>query len=1319
MGARDVIKHIKDALASAHPGAVDDEVTEYVADMASELLADGDPGRCRREMADELVDAAGPMLAEFIGDDAIRSLFDGAVAHHLGGGGDDAGSNPDVGGDGAGSESAAKRYCLDLEGIILAFAGKVLLRPTSLKLERGRRYGMVGQNGAGKTTLLTRLAAGDINGFPKDIRCVFVQHEVLVTLEQTILAFMTSQASTLDANAADVKPCLEAVGFTPEMITEKMVSELSGGWRMRLAIARAMLQKADLLLLDEPTNHLDVNAVEWLAGHLRSLTDTTTLVVSHDYDFLTDVATDIVHFEGQTLTSFAGGFPGFREKRPNLVLPRMKRDMVRAIETNAEAVGETVDGGDVHDARAREDRERRSRLAGVELRSELGSAAGVRNAGAVGSLAAAMTSTSFAKSNARDKPLITFPEPGQLDGVRSRSNVVLRVENLSFAYPGAKSKPVLDDVNCRVYLNSRVAIVGANGAGKTTLLKNIVGELVPGQGSVWKHHNLRVSYIAQHSMHHLESNLEMAPKEYIQTRFFLGRDKELAAMATMDMSDEDKAQMNIKGNVCEILGRAMKGGSLCYEVKKFGDKPGVTRWEPVEFLKAAYVAKMTRHYDEKLKASQSGLDIRPLTSAEVYSHLADFGISQELADGKIKRMSGGQKSRLVLAAAMWTKPHIIALDEPTNYLDNETLQALTEALRKFKGGVLTVSHNAGFVADLCTDSWRVYQGKVTSAEEGGRAGKQSAAARRRARDAAKRGGSGEEAGGDKDGGKNEEDAEVQANGARVDDDVDRTVTGVLVSRPTALDVRISQVSMQGNGQQLVEDCDIELNVGRRYGLLGVNGCGKSNLLAALANRELPVPEHVDVFHLREEAEPSDRTALDAVVDHIKLEVTRLHKLEAFTLAEGGPGDERLQPIYERLEELDSAAFEARAAELLHGLGFKKDMMRRATKDMSGGWRMRVALARALFAAPALLLLDEPTNHLDLSACVWLEHHLAKYDKCLLVISHSQDFLNGVCTHIIRLTNRKLKYYTGDYDTYQKTLEAENVIQQKKHDKEQADIKHLREFIASCGTYANMMKQANSKQKILDKMEAAGLTPSPKAEKTFELAFPECRKLPPPVLPFKEVSFSYPGADVGGGRELLNGLEFGVDCDSRIALVGPNGAGKSTLLKLMTGDLTPTSGSVSRHQNLSIGRYHQHSVDVLDPASHPVEFFLQKYDHMKKPVDEWRGYLGKYGISGRLQTTPIGLLSDGQKSRLVFAMICLAEPNLLLLDEPTNHLDIEAIDSLATAINKYAGGLVLVSHDFRLIDQVAKEIWVCEDGGVTVWRDDIRAYKRKLAKAAGL
>ena len=803
----------------------------------------------------------------------------------------------------------------------------------------------------------------------------------------------------------------------------------------------------------------------------------------------------------------------------------------------------------------------------------------------------------------------------------------------------------------------------------------------------------------------------------------MGRDKELAAMATMEMTDEEKAAMTVKGNVCEILGRAMKGGSLCYEVRKWGDRPGVTRWEPKEFLKSSYVMKITRDFDEKLKASQSGLDIRPLTSAEVYAHLGDFGISTELADSKLKRMSGGQKSRLVLAAAMWTKPHVIALDEPTNYLDNETLAALTDALRKFKGGVLTVSHNAGFVADLCTDSWRVYQGKVVSAEEGGKAGKKSTATRRRERAEGKEAAKAEEKE-EKAKELAEADAERAVDGKRPGGatlggvDVDRTVTGVLASRPTALDVRVERFSMQVNGVELVSDCAIELNHGRRYGVLGVNGCGKSNLLAALANREVPIPEHVDVYHLREEAEPTERTALEAVVDHIKAEVNRLQKLEAAVLAEGGPGDERLQPLYERLEELDPAMFEARAAELLHGLGFDRPMMRRATKDMSGGWRMRVALARALFAAPALLLLDEPTNHLDLSACVWLEHYLSKYDKCLLVISHSQDFLNGVCTHVIRLSNKRLTYYTGDYDTYQKTLRNEEVIQQKKHDKEQADIKHLREFIASCGTYANMMKQANSKQKILDKMEAAGLTPSPKADKTFSFSFPECHKLPPPVLPFKNVSFRYPGAYDSAGM-LLKDLEFGVDTDSRIALVGPNGAGKSTLLKLMTGEIEPVAGTVSRHASLSIGRYHQHSVDVLDPGSHPVDFFAGTYAAMKKPVDEWRGFLGKFGISGRAQTTPIGLLSDGQKSRLVFAMICVGKPNLLLLDEPTNHLDIDAIDSLAEAINAYAGGLVLVSHDFRLIDQVAKEIWVCDGGGVEVWKDDIRAYKRKLAKAAGL
>jgi ATP-binding cassette subfamily F protein 2 len=251
------------------------------------------------------------------------------------------------------------------------------------------------------------------------------------------------------------------------------------------------------------------------------------------------------------------------------------------------------------------------------------------------------------------------------------------------------------------------------------------------------------------------------------------------------------------------------------------------------------------------------------------------------------------------------------------------------------------------------------------------------------------------------------------------------------------------------------------------------------------------------------------------------------------------------------------------------------------------------------------------------------------------------------------------------------------------------------------------------------MYAAGLTPPVTKEKHFRFSFPHCDKLPPPVLPFVNVSFAY-----SGKKEdyLYSNLEFGVDCDSRIALVGPNGAGKSTLLKLMTGDLSPTEGTVGRHSHLSMGRYHQHSTDVLDEEATCIDFFRNTYPNnltFKRELDEWRAFLGRYGVSGKMQSMKIGHLSEGQKSRLVFAMICMGNPNLLLLDEPTNHLDLEAIDALAEAIKSYKGGLVLVSHDFRLIDQVANEIWVCEKKKVTPWKGDIRAYKEHLKKGMNL
>jgi len=1275
---------------------VDDEVMEYVTSVMRAMNEEAREGKC-----DVDVDALALAVMEVVGESMreidVRAFCETEVARGRETAveeGDEATVNEVM----ANEEG---EVMMDLKNIILAYAAKVLLRPTRLRLLRGARYGVVGHNGAGKTTLLTRLAAGDIAGFPSDVTCVFVRHEVLATLKTSVVRFVGEQAEEFGgASAEAIDACLRSVGFD-DVSMKKTVAELSGGWRMRLSIARAMLQKAELLLLDEPTNHLDVSAVEWLADYLRTLSDATVLCVSHDYDFLRRISTHIIQFDKQQLETFEGGFDGFRSQRPNLVLPRMKKDLVEQIFADALESGDVVDAGQgetgTHNRRAASEATRLENTAGSVVAMRGGATSSALVGGARAYKSAARASREQSSSAA-----IVFPEPGPLDGIKNKSQVVVRVEDLLFSYP---NNQVLNGVYTRLYLGSRVAIVGANGAGKTTLMKNIVGELEPTGGSIWKHHNLRIAYIAQHSMHHLQAHLDMSPKEYIQTRFYQGRDKELAKIATIALTDEEKAEKNMRGSVSEILGRAVKGGELCYEVKKVGDRAGVTHWEPKRFLKASYAVKMCKEFDEVMKAMQSGMDIRPLTGDEVYSHLRDFGISQDLAEGKIKRMSGGQKSRLVLAAAMWVKPHIIALDEPTNYLDNETLAELTAALKRFKGGVMTISHNAQFVADVCTDTWRVYQGKVTSSEDEARgvgASRKGGARQRRTEKALVN--------------NDDEGTEEDAHETAGDIDVERTVTGVLTSRRTALDVRIESMSMSVNGLELIKDCTLELNVGRRYGLLGPNGCGKSMLLEAIARRELDVPSHIDIYHLREEAEPSDRTALEAVIDHIRDEVVRLQAVENDILETSGPGDDRLQPIYERLEELDPAKFEVSAAELLHNLGFDKVMMNRETKALSGGWRMRVSLAKALLASPALLLLDEPTNHLDLSACVWLENHLSQYKKCLVVISHSMDFLNGVCSHIIRLTNKTLKYYTGDYDTFRRTLSEEEIIQQRQYDKEQDDIKRLRAFIASCGTYEDKMKQANSKQKIIDKMEAAGLTPSPRAEKNFEFSFPDCAKLAPPVMPFKNVSFRYPAADPALGM-LLQNLEFGVDCDSRIALVGPNGAGKSTILKLMTGEVEATEGVVGRHHHLSIGRYHQHSVDVLDPRSTPLDFFQGTYYEMRKPTDEWRSYLGRFGISGRLQTNPISALSDGQKSRLVFAMICLGNPNMLLLDEPTNHLDHDCIDSLADAINRYQGGLVLVSHDFRLIDKVAKEIWVCENRRVSVWRDDIRAYKAALRRRA--
>ncbi|CAH1406468.1 unnamed protein product [Nezara viridula] len=465
------------------------------------------------------------------------------------------------------------------------------------------------------------------------------------------------------------------------------------------------------------------------------------------------------------------------------------------------------------------------------------------------------------------------------------------------------------------------------------------------------------------------------------------------------------------------------------------------------------------------------------------------------------------------------------------------------------------------------------------------------------------------------------------------------------------------------------------------------------------------------LHVEQEVTGDDTMALDSVLQCDIARQTLLDREKAINeRINAGGGNEtelssELAEIYAALGAMEADKAPARASVILAGLGFTPDMQRRATKTFSGGWRMRLALARALFSKPDLLLLDEPTNMLDMKAIIWLENYLQSWPTTLLVVSHDRHFLDTVPTDILHLHSATIESYRGNYERFEK-VKTEKLRNRAREIEAQTQHRaHVQEFIDRFRYNANRASSVQSKIKMLDKLPE--LKPIEK-EVEVVLRFPEVEPLSPPILQLKELSFGYDPSKL-----ILNGVELGATLESRICIVGDNGAGKTTLLKLILGILSPTSGTRIVHRNLRFAYFSQHHVDQLAMNVSAVELLQEAFPG--KPVEEYRRQLGSFGVSNDLALQPVGSLSGGQKSRVAFAKMCLSRPNFLILDEPTNHLDIESIQALGLAINKYTGGVILVSHDERLIRMVCQELWVCSNGTVKSLEGGFDEYRSIVEK----
>lgn len=639
-----VLGHLQAVIPSKHAKTAEKlaPILEYISAIGGQLVDE------KETEPSTWAAAVKPFVTVVVGDVDAEKVVDGLRRRASSGAADEAEEEVD---DDEGEDLCNCTFSL-------AYGAKILLNQTHLRLKRGRRYGLCGPNGSGKSTLMRAINNEQVEGFPKqsEVKTVFVEHDLdsadteMTTIDWTMKKLAEAGVTT---SKADVEKRLEEFGFT-ETMTQGEITALSGGWKMKLALCRAVFEAPDILLLDEPTNHLDVKNVKWLEDYLIN-SPCTSIIVSHDSSFLDNVTQYIIHYERFKLKRYKGNLKEFVRKNPH-----------------------------------------------AKSYYELG----------------------------ESEIEFTFPEPGFLEGVKTKAKAILRATKMSFQYPGTP-KPQITDISFQCSLGSRIAVIGPNGAGKSTLINVLTGELIPTAGEIYQHENIRIAYIKQHAFAHIDNHLDKTPSEYIQWRFQTGEDRETMDRANKIITEDDEKAMDkifkVEGSQRRIIGihsRRKFKNSYEYECSfALGENVGMKneRWVPMMTADNAWLPrtellgshqKMVAEVDMR-EALASG-QFRPLVRKEIESHCANFGLDAELVShSRMRGLSGGQRVKVVLSACSWQRPHLIVLDEPTNYLDRDSLGALSKALKKFEGGVIIITHSAEFTKDLTEEVWAVMDGKMT------------------------------------------------------------------------------------------------------------------------------------------------------------------------------------------------------------------------------------------------------------------------------------------------------------------------------------------------------------------------------------------------------------------------------------------------------------------------------------------------------------------------------------------------------------------------------------------------------------------------------